>query len=87
MRCVSLAQRRDELVDFLDAQGIQASPEYKVPIHLNMPYVQKFGFRRGQFPVSERVANETLMLPNWPGLTRLDLEYVAEAIERFYRSR
>ena len=87
MRCVTLVPRRDDLVEYLEAQGIQASPEYKVPIHLNRPYVERFGFRRGQFPVSERVANETLILPNWPGLTRHDLEYVVDAIERFYRGR
>ena len=87
MRCVTLVPRRDELVEFLEEQGIQASPEYKVPIHLNRPYVEKFGFRPGQFPVSERIANETLILPNWPGMTRADLEYVVDAIEHFYRSR
>ncbi len=86
MRCVTLVPRRDQLVEFLEAQGIQASPEYRVPIHLNRPYVEKFGFRRGQFPVSERVVNETLILPNWPPLTRPDLEYVVDAIDRFYRT-
>ncbi len=86
MRCVTLVPRRDQLVELLEAQGIQASPEYRVPIHLNRPYVEKFGFRRGQFPVSERVVNETLVLPNWPPLTRPDLEYVVDAIDRFYRN-
>lgn len=86
MRCVVLVPRRDELVAYLREQGIGASPEYRVPIHLNRPYVEKFGFRRGQFPVSERAADETLVLPNWPGLTRADLEYVVEHLERFYQS-
>ncbi len=87
MRCVVLLPYRDELAECLEARGIQASPEYKLPIHLNRPYAEKFGFRRGQFPVSERVANETLVLPNWPGLTRADLEYVVDAMADFYRTR
>jgi dTDP-4-amino-4,6-dideoxygalactose transaminase len=87
MWCVVLVPHRDELAEFLEARGIQASTEYKLPIHLNRPYAERFGFRRGQFPVSERVANETLVLPNWPGLTRADLEYVVDAMAEFYRTR
>ena len=68
--CVALVPRRDELVDHLRKRDIGVSPEYKLPIHLNAPYVQRFGFRPGQCPVSEQVAQETLILPNWPGLTR-----------------
>ena len=66
---------------------IGVSPEYKLPIHLNAPYVQRFGFRPGQCPVSEQVAQETLILPNWPGLSRADIEYVVDAMEDFYRRR
>ncbi len=84
MRSVVLVSQRDALVKYLQEQGIQASPEYKVPIHLNRPYVAKFGFHKGQLPISERIANETMVLPGWPGLTRGDLEYVADAVERFY---
>ena len=87
MRCVALVPRRDELVDHLRKRDIGVSPEYKLPIHLNAPYVQRFGFRPGQCPVSEQVAQETLILPNWPGLTRGDVEYVVDAIEEFFRGR
>jgi len=87
MRCVALVPRRDELVDHLRKRDIGVSPEYKLPIHLNAPYVQRFGFRAGQCPVSEQIAHETLILPNWPGLTRGDVEYVVDAIEEFFRGR
>lgn len=84
MRSVVLVSRRDALVKHLQEQGIQASPEYKVPIHLNRPYVAKFGFHKGQLPVSERIADETIVLPGWPGLTRADIEQVVDAVERFF---
>jgi perosamine synthetase len=87
MRCVALVPRRDELVDHLRKRDIGVSPEYKLPIHLNAPYVRRFGFRPGQCPVSEGVAQETLILPNWPGLTRGDVEHVVDAIEEFFRGR
>jgi N-carbamoylputrescine amidase len=84
MRSVLLVLERDALVEYLHEQGIQASSEYKVPIHLNRPYVAKFGFHKGQLPITERIANETIVLPGWPGITRGDLEYVVDAVERFY---
>ena len=87
MRLVALVPRRDDLVDHLRKQDIGVSPEYKLPIHLNAPYVQRFGFRPGQCPISEQVARETLILPNWPGLSRADIEYVVDAMEDFYRRR
>ena len=78
---------RDDLVDHLRKQDIGVSPEYKLPIHLNAPYVQRFGFRPGQCPITEQVARETLILPNRPGLSRADIEYVVDAMEDFYRRR
>ncbi len=84
MRSVILAPKRDALVKNLQSQGIQASPEYKVPVHINKPYREKFGFHEGQLPITERVAKETVVLPGWPGLDRSDLEYVADAVARFY---
>ncbi len=87
MRCIVLVPQRDELVKYLNEQGIQASPEYPVPVHLNRPYVEKFGFQPGMLPISERIASETLVLPNWPGLTRADLEYVVDTVDRFYRTK
>jgi beta-ureidopropionase len=87
MRLVALVPRRDDLVDHLRKQDIGVSPEYKLPIHLNAPYVARFGFRPGQCPVSEQVARETLILPNWPGLSRADIVYVVDAMEDFYRRR
>lgn len=63
------------------------SPEYKLPLHLNTPDVRRFGFRSGQCPISEQVAQENLILPHWPGLNRGDVEYVVDAIEDFFRGR
>jgi dTDP-4-amino-4,6-dideoxygalactose transaminase len=47
--------------------------------------VQRYGYARGDFPLSECAADEVLTLPIWPGLTRDDQEYVADTVESFYR--
>ena len=57
-----------------------------MPLHLNRPYVTKYGYKRGDFPISEEAADEIMVMPIWPGLSRDDQTYVVETIERFYRS-
>ncbi|MGH2614430.1 MAG: aminotransferase class I/II-fold pyridoxal phosphate-dependent enzyme [Thermomicrobiales bacterium] len=86
MRYPVRAENRDGLVSHLQESGIQASAEYPVPLHLNRPYVAKYGFKRGDFPLSEAAADEIMVMPIWPGLSRDDQTYVVDTIERFYRA-
>jgi beta-ureidopropionase len=86
MRYPVRVPNRDALTDFLQTAGIQASAEYPVPLHLNRPYVEKYGYTRGDFPVSEQAADEIMVMPIWPGLSRDDQEYVVEMIQEYYRS-
>jgi N-carbamoylputrescine amidase len=85
MRYPVRAERRDALAAHMQQAGIQASSEYPVPLHLNRPYVKKYGYTRGDFPLSEQAADEIMVMPIWPGLTREDQEYVVDTIEEFYR--
>jgi dTDP-4-amino-4,6-dideoxygalactose transaminase len=85
MRYVIRVPKRDALQEYLTEHGIAAHVEYPTPIHLNRPYVQRYGFKRGDFPLSEQSADEVLTLPIWPGLTRDDLAYVVEVVESFYK--
>lgn len=53
---------RDSVAEHLAAQGIPTR-NYFPPIHLQPFYAERFGYRRGQFPVAESVAASTLALP------------------------
>jgi len=53
---------RDRLAKILDAQGIPVRP-YFSPIHLQPYMVKTFGFRPGDFPVTEDLGNRSLALP------------------------
>jgi dTDP-4-amino-4,6-dideoxygalactose transaminase len=85
MRYVIRAAQRDALQRHLSERGIAAHAEYPTPIHLNRPYVQRYGYARGDFPLSERAADEVLTLPIWPGLTRDDQAFVVDTVESFYK--
>jgi dTDP-4-amino-4,6-dideoxygalactose transaminase len=75
---------RDRLQAFLKENGVGTEVYYPVPLHLQ-PCFASLGYHKGDFPVSERLAAESLALPIHPGLAFADLEYVAEKIRQFYR--
>ena len=63
----------------LDALGVASRP-YFSPLHLQPFYVETFGYRPGDFPITERVAASTLALPFSARLSDEDVRYVAEAL-------
>ena len=78
------AKQRDALKEYLGQNGIECGIHYPIPIHLQPLYRKVFGFREGDFPKSERLANECLSLPMHPLLTSEDAWYVCERISEFY---
>lgn len=73
--------KRNRLMDKLGNWGIQTKP-YLPVIHLQ-PFMRKmFGYKQGDFPIAEKVAEETLALPLYIGLTRKDVEYISDKTKR-----
>jgi perosamine synthetase len=70
---------RDRVIADLEKRQIP-SRVYFTPIHLQPFYRKQFGFREGDFPVTERVAASTLALPFHGNLSIADMEYVAESL-------
>lgn len=56
------SERREELVAFLGAAGIEAHIHYPVPPHLEGAYAD-LGYGPGSFPIAERLAREIVSLP------------------------
>lgn len=70
---------RDGVVLALGAAGIQSKP-YLPAIHLMSLYRERFGYRRGEFPVCEQVAARSIALPFFPGMAEAWVSRVAEAL-------
>ena len=77
------AERRDELLRHLAAEGIGSEVYYPVPFHRQECF-DYLGHDEGDFPESERAAAETLALPIYPELTDEQQSLVVRSIQRFY---
>jgi dTDP-4-amino-4,6-dideoxygalactose transaminase len=74
--------QRDELLEHLQRCEIDAVVRYPVPIHLQ-PAFSSYGWRKGDFPVAERLAAELLCLPLRPEMTQAQQAYVVDAVRAF----
>ena len=78
-------QNRDQLQKHLAEASIGAGLHYPVPLHLQKAY-RNLGYRKGDFPVSEGAADETLSLPMYPGLTHGQQDRIAQQVLDFVHS-
>jgi dTDP-4-amino-4,6-dideoxygalactose transaminase len=71
---------RDALMQALNTAGVQNGIHYPFPVHL-LPAYADLGYHAGDFPVSEKIANEELSLPMFAELTSDQQDVVAEKIK------
>ncbi len=76
---------RDGLLTHLRNRGVDAVIRYPVPIHLQSAFAD-LGWRKGQYPVAERLAAESLCLPIRPDMREAETEYVIEQVRGFFRA-
>ncbi|CAN5127555.1 DegT/DnrJ/EryC1/StrS family aminotransferase [soil metagenome] len=75
-------ERRDTLQKYLLENGIQTLIHYPIPIHLQKAY-SNLGYKRGDFPITEKVADRILSLPMYPDLKKTEINYISKAINAF----
>jgi len=76
--------RRDEVVAHLKANKIGCEIYYPVPAHLQECF-SYLGYREGDFPHSEKAANEIMALPVYPELTDEMKDAVVDCLLGFLR--
>lgn len=74
--------RRDALRQHLASHNIPTMIYYPVPAHLQPAYAS-LNYRKGDFPVAERLCSEVLSLPMHTELTEEQLEYICQTIKNF----
>lgn len=77
--------KRNQLQQFLQEKGIGTVIHYPIPPHLQVAY-QDLGYKKGDFPIAEQIADTILSLPLFIGMTKQQVEYVANCIKEFEES-
>ena len=70
---------RDQLIVELAKQGISTKP-YLPSIHLFSFYKNKFNYKKGDFPVAEKVSDNAIALPFYIGLKENDIKYIVQKL-------
>lgn len=70
---------RDKVADHLKKVGIGTEVYYPLPMHMQECF-QYLGYRKGDFPESEKAAQEVLAIPCYPEMTSEMLTYVADCV-------
>lgn len=73
---------RDRLQKYLDEKGIGTGIHYPIPPHLSRAY-DYLGYKKGDFPITETFAKNSLSLPIYEGMEISELEYVVNVINNF----
>jgi len=74
-------RNRDAVCQKMQAAGIGVLIHYPIPLHLQKAY-EELGYKKGDFPVSEKIANEILSIPMFPHITTKQIESVCDILRK-----
>ena len=74
-----------KLIEHLRAKGIDSRVYYPVPLHLQKCF-KALGYKKGDFPESERACKETLAIPVYPDLTREEKDHIVSSIKGYFNA-
>ena len=76
---------RDDLKSYLTKKNIETVIHYPIPPHLQKAY--KFlNHQKGDFPIAEKLAEQSLSLPIYPGLEVDQIDYISDSINEFFKN-
>src|SRR3989344_765175 len=77
-------EKRDELKEFLENNGIKTGVHYPLSLHLQ-PALKYLGYNEGEFPDSERISKRILSLPMYPELSNEEVVFITDKIKEFFK--
>jgi dTDP-4-amino-4,6-dideoxygalactose transaminase len=73
---------RDQLRNYLRENGIETLIHYPIPMHIQQAYAN-LEFKKGDFPIAEKISDEVLSLPMWYGMKYKEINYIIETINSY----
>jgi dTDP-4-amino-4,6-dideoxygalactose transaminase len=74
---------RNALQKYLSENKIGTLIHYPIPPHLQEAYAH-LGFKKGQLPIAEMIANTCLSLPVWPGMKKEHIDHIQSALSKYF---
>jgi dTDP-4-amino-4,6-dideoxygalactose transaminase len=81
---IVFAERRDALLAHCRKAGVEAKVHYPIPVY-RQEGLRHFGYRKGDFPVTDRHAETMISLPAHEHLTAEQLAYMVQTVVEFYQ--
>ncbi len=75
-------EMRENLKNYLEQNDIKTVIHYPIPPHLAHCY-KYLGYKRGDFPITEKFADEVLSLPIYNGMTADEIDYVIKILNQY----
>ena len=75
-----VCKKRDKLNKYLRKHGIDSKVHYQKPIHLHKAS-RYLNYKRGDFPIAERISNSILSLPVHEYIKQKDLDFMIKKIK------
>lgn len=77
---IRVKNNRDGVLKHLQDKGVGALIHYPIPVHLQEAYAE-LKYKKGDFPVAEKFADEELSLPMFPHMTKEQIAHVSETVK------
>jgi len=87
MYIIKVDERRDELLAYLKEHGIGVTVFSDPLVHEHPYYAEAYGKRyKNKLPVAQKLARTNIILPMYPEMTKVELDYMIDTIKLFYAS-
>lgn len=73
--------KRDKVFELLRKRGVGVIIHYPIPLHLQKAY-KELKYKRGDFPVAEKIAREIISLPMFPHLTKKQIRFTVSQLRQ-----
>jgi len=77
--------KRNELKKHLSEKKIFTKSYFDEPVHQTKFYKDKYGYKKGFLPVTEKIAEKILNLPIFPSLKDSEVKFITKSIKEFFR--
>lgn len=79
---VIMSQKRTQLMEYLDSQGIKTGIYFPIPLHLQRAF-ESLGYQEGDMPVAEKIASNSLAIPMFAELEEDERIQVINCLNHF----